>query len=176
MPHQNLATTPARNDRLTRSDPRADDRLREIAFRGPAVVIARRMAGIAMRVRVPLASYRGVALSVAGPGAGEPVHRLELLHHDPDLTIPLIEAADVSEIAVEWAAWARSLSLPRLVERTPGELETLEDAPAGSSPLPRRRGSALAKRRTRFSRRRKMGALQRLAIAYREEREIICYE
>ena len=176
MPHQNLATTPARNDRLTRSDARADDRLREIVFRGPSVVIARRMAGIAMRVRVPLSSYRGVALSVAGEAAGEPLHKLELLHHDPDLTIPLIEAADVMEIAVEWAAWAQSLSLPRLVERTPGKLEAVEEAGAGALPAPRRRGSAVAKRRTRFARRRKMGALQRLATTYREEREIICYE
>jgi hypothetical protein len=176
MPQQNLATTPARNDRLTRSDARADDRLREIVFRGPSVVIARRMAGIAMRVRVPLSSYRGVALSVAGEAAGEPLHRLELLHHDPDLTIPLVEAADASEIAIEWAAWAQSLALPRLVERTPGQLEALEEVPAAISPAPRRRGSAVAKRRTRFSRRRRMGALQRLAITYREEREIICYE
>ena len=44
---------------LTRADARSDDRRREIAFAGRSVVIARRLAGISMRVQVPLASYQG---------------------------------------------------------------------------------------------------------------------
>jgi hypothetical protein len=176
MPFQNLAmNTPARNDRLTRSDARSDDRTREIAFRDSAVIIARRIAGIAMRLRVPLASYQGVTLCLAAEGHGEALHKLELLHHDPDLSIPLCEASDAAEIAVEWAEWAESLGLPRLVERAAGQLELVAPSPA-TSPEPRRRGSAVAKRRTRFSRRRKMGTLQRLAVIYRDEREIVCYE
>jgi hypothetical protein len=160
---------------LTRTDARSDDHRREIAFRGQSVVIARRFAGIAMRVRVPLASYRGVALSRTEGGAGEAVHKVELIHRDPDLSIELCEGGDAAELAAEWASWAQSLSLPRLVEREAGRLETL-DRPTATSSQPRRRGSLVSRRRTRFSRRRKPGTLQRLATAYRDEREIICYE
>jgi hypothetical protein len=161
--------------RLTRKDARSDDRTREVAFRNQSVVIARRVGGIAMRVKVPLSSYEGVALSVAVECEATGLHKIELLHRDPDLSVPLFEATDTAEIAAEWSAWAHTLSLPRVVEREPGRIERF-DREAAVSPAPRRRGSAVAKRRTRFSRRRKMGALQRLAIAYRDEREIVCYE
>jgi hypothetical protein len=157
---------------LTRSDARSDDRRREVAFRDRSVVIARRVAGIAMHVRVPLASYQGVRLSLAAEREGRALHTIELLHRDPDLSVPLFEAADPRVIAAEWCAWANSLSLPRLFEDFP------EDSALGhgNSAPPRRRGSAVARRRTRFSRRRKIGALWRLAITYRDEREIISYE
>jgi hypothetical protein len=170
MPLQNRQTA------LTRADARADDQRREIAFGNQSVVIARRVCGIAMRVRVPLCSYRGVALSLAEERDGEAVHRIELLHRDPDLSIPLVEAGDVAEIAAEWAAWAEGLALPRLIERAPGEVEAVEAMGQGVFSMPRRRGSAVGRRRTRFSRRRRMGALQRLPVAYRGEREIISYE
>jgi hypothetical protein len=153
---------------LTRSDARSDDRQREIAFRDRSVVIARRVAGIAMRVRVPLASYQGVRLSLAAQREGKALHTIELLHRDPDLTVPLFQAADPRVIAAEWCAWANSLSLPRLFEDYSASNEVM--AP------PRRRGSAVARRRTRFARRRKIGALSRLAVTYLDEREIISYE
>ena len=157
---------------LTGNDARSDDRRREIAFADRSVVIARRVAGIAMRVQVPLASYQGVRLSLAAEGEGESVHRIELLHRDPDLSIPLFQAADPRVIAAEWCAWAKSLSLPRLFEDFPADYAPAESIVAEG----RRRGSTVAKRRTRFSRRRKMGAQQRLAVTYSGEREIISYE
>ncbi|HEX3180059.1 MAG TPA: DUF6101 family protein [Beijerinckiaceae bacterium] len=170
MPLQNRQTA------LTRADARADDQRREIAFGNQSVVIARRVSGIAMRVRVPLCSYRGVALSLAEDRDGEAVHRIALLHRDPDLSIPLAETVDLAEIAAEWTAWAEGLALPRLIERAPGEIEAVEAMGPGALPAPRRRGSAVARRRTRFSRRRRMGTPARLAITYRGEREIISYE
>jgi hypothetical protein len=164
----------AQETALTRTDARSDDHRRQIAFSGQSVVIARRFAGIAMRVRVPLASYRGVALSLTEGGAGEAVHKVELIHRDPDLSIELCEGGDAAELAAEWNAWAQSLSLPRLFQAMPGGFQPSEDGKG--FPVPRRRGSLVARRRTRFARRRKMGTLQRLATAYRNEREIICYE
>ncbi len=161
---------------LTRSDARADDRRREVAFGEGAVVIGRRVSGIAMRVRVPLSSYRGVALWLAEAGAGRALHRIELLHRDPDLSIPLGETADPQEIAAAWTAWADSLALPRLFEGEPGRREEIGRDGGAFLPAPRRRGSAVARRRTRFSRRRRIGVLQRLATAYRGEREIIASE
>jgi hypothetical protein len=156
---------------LTRSDARADNRQREIAFRDQSVVIARRVAGIAMHVRVPLTSYRGVRLSLASEREGEALHTIELLHRDPDLSVPLFQAADPRVIAAEWCAWAKSLSLPRLFEDF-----SESAAPERVIALSRRRGSAVAPRRTRFARRRKIGALSRLATTYHDEREIIAYE
>jgi hypothetical protein len=159
---------------LTRSDSRADGRVREVAFADQSVIIARRLAGIVMRVRVPLSSYEGVELCLAAVPGGAGIHTVGLRHRDPDLSIPLCEAADAEEITRQWTHWAQSLVLPQLVERTPDALETAESVDL--APKPRRRGSAVARRRTRFGRRRKMGTLSRLTIAYREEREIICYE
>jgi hypothetical protein len=157
---------------LTRADARSDDRRREIAFAGRSVVIARRVAGISMRVQVPLASYKGVRLSLGTEREGETLHTIELLHRDPDLSVPLVEAADPRVIASEWCAWANSLSLPRLFEDFPADCSPEKSLVAA----PRRRGSAVAKRRTRFARRRRTGAQQRLAVSYSGEREIISYE
>ncbi|GAC1554367.1 MAG: hypothetical protein NVS2B5_14060 [Beijerinckiaceae bacterium] len=178
MPLQSTLAIPLpspHGPRLTRSDTRSDGQTREVAFANRSVLIARRLAGIAMHVRVPLSSYQGVVLSLAGAPGGGAVHMVGLKHRDPDLSIPLCEAADAEEIALRWTEWARSLSLPRLVERTPGVLENVDSATL-PRPQPRRRGSSVNRRRPRFARRRKMGALKRLAIAYRDEREIICYE
>jgi hypothetical protein len=157
------------------SDARSDDRTREIAFRGRSVLISRRVAGIAMRVEVPLASYRGVTLSLGAELEAGAVHTIELLHRDPDLSILLKQTTDSDEIAVEWSAWADALSLPQLFEQAPAAGEPSDPA-APILPMPRRRGSAVARRRPRFSRRRKIGAQQRLAVTYREEREIVSYE
>jgi hypothetical protein len=155
---------------LTQNDARSDDRRREVAFADRYVVIARRVFGIAMRVQVPLASYRGVRLSLGTEGEGETLHTIELLHRDPDLSFPLFQAADPEVIAAEWCAWADSLSLPRLFEDFPA------DSMPAQAPSAERRGSTVAKRRTRFSCRRKMGAQQRLAVTYSDEREIISYD
>lgn len=65
------------------ADARSDDRTRKIAFSSRSVLIARRVAGIAMRVEVPLSCYRGVALSLAAEPETGAVHRIELLHRDP---------------------------------------------------------------------------------------------
>jgi hypothetical protein len=157
---------------LTRTDARSDNRQREIAFADRSVVIARRVAGIAMRVQVPLTSYQGVRLSLGTEGEGATLHTIELLHRDPDLSVPLYQAADPRVIATEWCAWANSLSLPRLFEDFPADCTPGESVFAA----PRRRGSAVAKRRTRFARQRKTGAQQRLALSYSGEREIISYE
>src|SRR4051794_41695800 len=111
---------------LTRADARSDDRRRKIAF--AARLVPGRQA-------------------VAWHGrAGRNPAQIELLHRDPDLSVPLLEAADPRLIASEWCAWANSLSLPRLFENFPA------DCAPGESPVaaPRRRGSAVAKRRTRF--------------------------
>ena len=167
-----MQVQPAPDTALTRTDARSDDRRRQIAFADRTVVIARRVAGIAMRIRVPLASYRGVRLSLGVQGEGESLHTIELLHRDPDLSIPLFQAADPQVIEAEWCAWANSLSLPRLLEDFPADSRPADPAFAA----PRRRGSAVANRRTRFSRRRRTGAQQRLAVTYTDEREIICYE
>ena len=157
---------------LTQYDARADDRRREVAFADRSVVIARRISGIAMRVQVPLASYQGVRLSLASQGEGESLHTIELLHRDADLSVPLFQAADPQMIAVEWCAWANSLSLPRLFEDFPADYTPGRPVLAE----PRRRGSTVANRRTRFSRRRRIGMQQRLAVTYSGEREIISYE
>src|SRR4051794_29040052 len=77
------------------------------------------VAGIAMRVRVPLASYRGVRLWLAAEAEGGSLHTIELLHRDPDLSVPLFQTTDTGVLAAERDSWAKSLSLPLLFEDLP---------------------------------------------------------
>lgn len=122
----------------------------------------------------PVNTYRGVAVR-AEHGAGEPVFRLSLEHEDPSLTVLLAEGTDIAEVANEWQAWGKALSLPLIAVEPDGtiqaELNTMGVVLA-ERPSPRRRGSPLVGRRSRFARMRRAAALPRVvAVATGPEGE-----
>lgn len=154
-------------------DPRADGRSRRVSLARDHILIARRMAGIDMRLRVPVAAYLGAALSVETKCDGSVFFRLTLVHADAELSAILLETDDDSEIVALWRSCARDLGLAALVETEPGRFERAESA---RHPPRRRRNVALTRRRPRFLTRRRAGDQARAGTVHREEREILCYE
>ncbi|MEM0906358.1 MAG: DUF6101 family protein [Pseudomonadota bacterium] len=127
---------------------------------------------------VPVASYRGVAVSLAG-GSGAPSFVLALHHDDPMLSVVLGLSADMAEVARLWQAWAKALGLPLLAIDQDGDVHVEMNALGvvlAERPSPRRRGSALVGRRSRFARQRRAAPLTQPVPAVgapAAEREII---
>ena len=88
---------------------------------------------------------------------------LELLHNDPMLSVPLLVAQDLDDIAADWRAWAEAFRLPMLLIEADGVARTLEEslglAMKTAAPVSRRKGRISIKRRPRFLARRKPGHL-----------------
>ncbi len=87
---------------------------------------------------------------------------LELLHDDASLSVPLLVADDLDDIAADWRTWAEAYRLPMLLVEADGIARTLEESAdqiRQDQPQERRRSSATAKRRPRFLARRKVGNL-----------------
>lgn len=124
---------------------------------------------------VPLTAYRGVAVVIERSPAAAPAFRLELSHGEPALTVPLASGRSVEAISRLWRGWGRALRLPLLVVGADGETHaalTPLGALFAETPSPRRRGSPLVGRRTRFARRRTPGRPGPLPVLH-GEREII---
>jgi hypothetical protein len=88
---------------------------------------------------------------------------LELLHGDPMLSVPLLVADDLDDVAADWRAWADAFRLPMLLIEADGVARTLEESLGESvktlPPQERRKRRMQADRRPRFLARRKQGNL-----------------
>lgn len=145
---------------------------------GPAAVflektmasICRRLpSGIPMAMRLPMAAFEGVAVRMVaetigadGAGDGDGVAVVELMHRDPQLSLPLAVASDLGEVVADWRAWAKVLGLPMLLVETDGSwraIETRLGQVVVGRVRPRRARSVMNGRRPRFLTRRKTGSL-----------------
>ncbi len=70
------------------ADPRADGGQRRVSLAADAVAIDRRVAGVAMRLALPIDCFRGVSLSLLENGRGL-FYRVALDHADPELAVTL---------------------------------------------------------------------------------------
>lgn len=130
--------------------------------RNGAVVRKTLRCGLPLSMAVPARAYKGVAARAIEDENGKLTVSLELLHHDPELCIPLLHANDMDDISADWHSWSRLLRLPMLIvdiggQPTPvqhmlGEL-LVED------PIERRRRITTPKHRPNFMRRRKVGVI-----------------
>ena len=157
------------------ADRRADGGQRRVSVAAEGVSIDRRVAGIAMRVALPIRCFRGVSLSLLENERGF-FYRVALDHADPELRVTLAEAASESEIAWEWEAWAGFFGLPRMTF-LPDESPAVFDCRLGALVLgavqPRKRGWPLQKRRSAISARRIAGPKGRIQAVFPDERETI---
>ena len=164
--------------KLIDRDPRADGGQRQISIAADAIAIDRRVAGVRMRLALPIHAFRGVSLAVVENARG-PFYRVALEHRDPDLTVMLAEARSESEIAPEWKAWAQFFQLPRLTLGSDQKI-TILDRSLGELALgvvqPRKRGWPLKQRRSKISALRKEGPNGRVMAVFRDEREIVSTE
>ena len=130
----------------------------------------------AISANMPLSTYRGVAARVRQAN-GQPMFELTLLHADPAHCVPLATSCEAAAVAREWRAWGEALRLPLIAidadGSVHGELNPLGPITA-ERPSPRRKGSPLVGRRSRFGRRRRAMPVPAMdAMPMRAEREII---
>jgi hypothetical protein len=157
------------------ADPRADGGQRRVSLAAHAVSIDRRVAGVAMRLALPIGCFRGVSLALLENARGF-FYRVALDHADPELAVTLAESASESDIAPEWKAWARFFNLPRMT-LAPGQSPVVLDRRLGELVLgavqPRKRGWPLKNRRSAISARRIAGPKGRVQSMFCGEREIV---
>lgn len=174
---------PAGTGRLARPDPlalpvrfaapdaAADGQLRQIEIDRDCVLLSRRLHGMAMRVRLAMRDFVGVAMRSTESGA----LTLTLEHRDPNLSVELHATRD-DDLLADWHLWGRVLGLPLLVSDFAGNLvpafATLGPVRLGRPGSRRRRRSTLPQRRPRFLQRRRTAKLSAAPTRYRE-REII---
>lgn len=136
-------------------------------------VIKRMLAhsGLPITVALPCRAFRGVAARAIDDGQGNVTVTLELMHEDTSLSVPLLVANDLDDVAADWRAWAAAYKLPMLLVEADGIARTLDELAGYAArmlpPKPRRKRPG--SRRSRFLVRRKQGGLGlRLVISGEE--------
>jgi hypothetical protein len=130
--------------------------------RGAVVRRTLQMSGLPVTVALPSKSFLGVAARAMEDGDGDVTVTLELHHNDPMLSVPLLVAHDLEDVAADWRAWAAAYRLPMLLIEADGVARTLEESLGAVKTAPvreRRKGRVSATRRPRFLARRKSGDL-----------------
>lgn len=130
--------------------------------RGAVVNRTLEKSGLPVTIMLPAHAFAGVAARAIEDGAGNVTVTLELYHTDPQLSVPLLVADDLDDIAADWRAWAEAYRLPMLLIEADGVARTLEESLGAVKTGPatqRRKGRSAAARRPRFLARRKTGDL-----------------
>lgn len=144
----------------------ARDDLGDVTFtidhRGATIRRILRRSGLPATVVLPAKAFRGVAARAIEDNEGNVTVTLELMHGDPMLSVPLLVAEDLDDVAADWRAWADAYRLPMLLIEADGVARTLEESLGAvrADPVkPRRKGRASLARRPRFLARRRCGDL-----------------
>jgi hypothetical protein len=121
-------------------------------------------SGLPITIALPARAFQGVAARAIEDETGRVTVTLELLHHDQMLSVPLLVADDLEDVAHDWRAWSEAYALPMLLVESDGVARPLEESLApsmtvGGAPHDRRQGRATRERRPRFLVRRKVGNL-----------------
>lgn len=136
-----------------------------------AVVRKMLSCGLPVTLAVPARAFKGVAARAVEGENGKAIVTLELLHHDPELCVPLLYANDMTDIAADWHSWSRMMSLPMLLVGLDGEPSPVQHTLGQimvEDPWERRKRITAIKHRPNFLRRRKtgiVGAVEKLSAA-----------
>jgi len=117
-------------------------------------------SGVAIKIKVPVHEYVGVAVSTTISEEGVLTSSLELVHGDPELNYRVFEEVGNHNVVAEWQNWGRKLRLPLYIRAGDGSLmpysQQVDGVMLGQS-TSRRKLAAEAGRRPRFLNRRKPG-------------------
>ena len=117
-------------------------------------------SGVAIKIKVPVDEYVGVAVATRISDEGVLTSTIELVHGDPDLNYKVFEEIGNSNVVAEWQNWGRKLRLPLYIKAGDGSLlpysQQVDGLALGASTT-RRKLAAEAGRRPRFLNRRKPG-------------------
>lgn len=141
--------------------------------RGAVIKKVLAKSGLPLSIALPARAFKGVAARAIDHGDGTVTVTLELHHVDAALSVPLLVAHDLDDIAADWRAWSEVYQLPMLMVEGDGVARPLDDGsiPGMGQPSRRRKHHQISKRRPRFLMRRSTGKSSfRLKI---EGREII---
>ena len=105
---------------------------------------------------VPARSFEGVAARALEDRDGNVTVTLELMHEDEALSVPLLVANDLDDVAADWRDWARQFGLAMLMVEADGSVSTLDEPGSPRAAEERRKR---ASRRPRFLVRRRTGEL-----------------
>ncbi|MEM9734543.1 MAG: DUF6101 family protein [Pseudomonadota bacterium] len=141
--------------------------------RGGAVMKGALPCGLSLSLALPAKAFRGVAARAWENDDGTMTVTLELLHADPDLSVPLCVSDTVEETAADWHSWAKRFGLPMLLVDEAGEAHTVRDyaGVTSQSPKPRRMRTSSIKHCPQFLRRRRTGMIG--PVVRLDAREII---
>ena len=120
------------------------------------------ISSLPLNIALPVNVFDGVAARAMHTGPESVLVTLELLHHDPDLCVPLFVGSDLEGIARDWQVWSDLLGLPMLIIDEDGVARTLDESARHvikDKSHPRRQHAMFADRRPRFLARRRMGTL-----------------
>ncbi len=117
-------------------------------------------SGVAIKVKVPVDEFVGVAVSTSISEDGILSSAIELVHGDPDLNYRVFEEVGNANVVAEWQNWGKKLRLPLYIKAGDGNLlpysQTVDGVHLGQN-NGRRKLVAEASRRPAFLNRRKPG-------------------
>jgi len=117
-------------------------------------------SGVAIKIKVPVDEFVGVAVSTHITEDGVLSSAIELVHGDPELNYRVFEEIGNANVVAEWQNWGRKLRLPLFIKAGDGSLLPYSqqvDGLALGQTTGRRKLAAEAGRRPRFLNRRKPG-------------------
>ena len=130
--------------------------------RNGATVKRRLSCGLKLALALPVRAFKGVAARSVEHEDGSYTVSLELLHHDRELSLPLLVSDDLDDIAADWHAWSRMMRLPMLIVGADGIARPVREqlgAIMVETPAERRKRFGSLKHRPNFLRRRKPGVI-----------------
>jgi Family of unknown function (DUF6101) len=142
------------------------DELGDVTFtldrRGATIKRVLEKSGLPATVILPANAFLGVTARAIEDDLGNVTVTLELMHQDPSLSVPLLVAGDLDDVAADWQAWAEAYGLTMLLVEADGVARPLEDTIGSVRKEPvklRRKGRPTYMRRPRFLARRRCGDL-----------------
>lgn len=117
-------------------------------------------SGVAIKIKVPVDEFIGVAVSTSITEEGMLSSAIELVHGDPDLNYRVFEEIGNSNVVAEWQNWGKKLRLPLYIKAGDGSLLPYSQQVSGVALGPhvaRRKLAHEGERRPRFLNRRQPG-------------------
>jgi hypothetical protein len=117
-------------------------------------------SGVAIKIKVPVDEFIGVAVSTRISEEGVLTSAIELVHGDPDLNYRVFEEEGNGDVVAEWQNWGKKLRLPLYIKAGDGSLLPYSQQVSGVALGPnvaRRRLAHDSERRPRFLNRRRPG-------------------
>ncbi|MBL4598358.1 MAG: hypothetical protein JKX93_05245 [Rhizobiaceae bacterium] len=118
--------------------------------------------GLPVSINLPAKSFTGIAARAIETADGGMFVSLELYHDDADLCLPVLVTDNMDDIAADWHAWSRMLSLPMLIldsDNLASPVRKLLGELMVEDPIERRKRFRTVRHRPNFLRRRKMGVV-----------------